>query len=105
MTAPSFSSYAKATCTASPGSMVAQPSAPRLSDEQQTKLARLIDLRREHDAVSAGLSLEIAMMLGDRDGAQRARKEMEAQIGARRAVRESGCFFDQVGELDAGRFA
>lgn len=65
-----------------------------------THLAQLIDRRREAAAIVAGLDVEIAMALGDRDGAQRARKEMEAQAGARRAAREV-CHFDLAGELDA----
>lgn len=63
-------------------------------------LAQLIDRRREAAAIVAGLDVEIAMALGDRDGARRARKEMEAQATARRAAREA-CYFDQAGERDA----
>ena len=62
-----------------------------------TELAHLIDRRRELAARLAGLDVEIAMALGDRDAAQRARKEMEVQIGARLASREAGCYFDAEG--------
>ena len=41
------------------------------------------------------------MALGDRDGARRALREMEAQTSARRAVVEAGCYFDSQGEQDA----
>lgn len=63
-------------------------------------LAQLIDRRREAAAIVAGLDMEIAMALGDRDGAKRALKEMNAQTAARWAMREA-CFFDQAGERDA----
>lgn len=63
-------------------------------------LAQLIDKRRELQAQVDGLSIEIAMRLGDRDGARRALKEMKAQVEARWAVREA-CYFDSQGELDA----
>lgn len=65
------------------------------------ELAILIDERRALAAALAGKDVEIAMALGDRDAAQKALKEMKAQIGARRAMREGGCFFDQAGERDA----
>lgn len=62
-------------------------------------LAQLIDRRREAAAIVAGLDVEIAMALGDRDGARRHLKEMEAQTVARKAMREA-CYFDQAGETD-----
>lgn len=65
-----------------------------------TPIAQLIDRERELRAALAGVQLEIAIYFGDRDGAQRARKEMEAQTVARKAAREA-CFFDQAGERDA----
>lgn len=68
-----------------------------------TDLALLIDRRRELAARLAGLDVEIAMALGDRDGARKAMKEMEAQTLARRAVREAGCYFVEQGEIDARR--
>lgn len=67
----------------------------------QSKLAVLIDERRALAAQVAGKDVEIAMALGDRDAARRALNEMKAQIEARHAVREAGCFFDQAGERDA----
>lgn len=65
-----------------------------------TPVALLIDERRALAAKVAGLDVEIAMALGDRAGADRARLEMEAQTGARRAVVEAECF-DSMGERDA----
>ena len=65
-----------------------------------TTLATLIDERRAIAAQLAGKDVEIAMALGDRDEAQRALKEMKAQVEARWAGREA-CFFDELGELDA----
>lgn len=65
-----------------------------------TTLATLIDQRRALAAMVAGKDVEIAMALGDREEAQRALKEMKAQVEARWAVREA-CFFDELGEIDA----
>lgn len=65
-----------------------------------TTLATLIDERRALAAMVAGKDVEIAMALGDREEAQRALKEMKAQVEARLAVREA-CYFDSQGELDA----
>lgn len=61
-------------------------------------LAILIDQRRAIAAQLAGLDVEIAIAVGDRDAAYRALKEMKAQTLARRAVRETGCYFDLAGE-------
>lgn len=66
-----------------------------------TTLAQLIDQRRALAAKVAGKDMEICMALGDRDGARRALREMEAQTSARRAVVEAGCYFDAMGERDA----
>ena len=63
-------------------------------------LAQLIDERRDLAAKLAGKDIEIAMALGDRDAAIRARKEMEAQTVARKAARAAGCFFVERGEVD-----
>ena len=65
-----------------------------------TTLATLIDERRALAAMVAGKDVEIAMALGDREEAQRALKEMKAQVEARWAVREA-CYFDTQGEIDA----
>lgn len=64
-------------------------------------LAILIDQRRAVAAKLAGLDVEIAVAVGDRDGAYRALGEMKAQTLARRAVREQGCYFDIAGEQHA----
>ncbi len=66
------------------------------------RAAKQIDDRRALAAQVAGKDIETLMAHGDRDGAQRARQEMEAQVVARRAAREAGCFFDIAGERDAG---
>ena len=65
-----------------------------------TPIAALIDERRALAAQVCGKDVEIAMALGDREEAQRALKEMKAQVEARWAVREA-CYFDSQGELDA----
>lgn len=66
-----------------------------------TRLAQLIDQRRAAAAYVAGLDIEIAMAVGDRDAAQRAMKEMNAQTEARKAARDVGCFFHEAGARDA----
>lgn len=53
-----------------------------------TPLSKLIDQRRALAARVAGKDLEIAMVLGDRESAHRALKEMTAQVEARLAMRE-----------------
>lgn len=65
-----------------------------------TEIALLIDKRRAVAAQLAGLDIEIAIYFGDRDGAQRARKEMESQTIARQAYRDTGCFFVDQGDMD-----
>lgn len=56
-----------------------------------TPIAIPIDERRALAVKVAGKDVEIAMALGDRDGANRARREMEAQTSARRSVVEAEC--------------
>ena len=51
------------------------------------ELAQLIDKRRALAAQLAGVELQICMAVGDRDGARRHLKEMNAQTEARRAAR------------------
>ena len=51
------------------------------------KLAELIDKRRELAARLAGVEAEIALALGDRDGARRHLEEMKAQTLARHAAK------------------
>lgn len=55
------------------------------------KISELIDLRRAAAARLAGIDLEMAIALGDRDAAQRAMREMNAQVGARYAARDVAC--------------
>ena len=51
------------------------------------KLAELIDKRRELAAQLAGVELEIAMAVGDRDGARKHLEEMKAQTLARHGAK------------------
>lgn len=60
-------------------------------DAQDSILAELIDKRRELAAKVAGVDVEIAMVLGDRDGARKHLKEMNAQTEARKAARFAMC--------------
>ena len=50
-------------------------------------IGALIDMRRDLAAQLAGVELQICMAVGDRDGARRFLKEMNAQTEARRAAR------------------
>ena len=52
-----------------------------------TELAQLIDQRRDLAAQVAGLDAEIALAVGDRDGARRAAEEMKAQTLARHGAK------------------
>ena len=54
-------------------------------------ISELIDQRRQLAAQIAGVDLQIAMALGDRDAAQRAMREMNAQTEARKAARFAMC--------------
>ena len=58
---------------------------------QDECIARLIDQRRELAAQLAGVDLQLAMAIGDRDAAQRHMREMNAQTEARRAARFAMC--------------
>lgn len=51
------------------------------------ELAQLIDKRRELAAKLAGVELQIAMAVGDRDGARRHLEEMKAQTLARQGAK------------------
>ena len=58
---------------------------------QDECIARLIDQRRDLAAQLAGVDLQLAMAIGDRDAAQRHLREMNAQTEARRAARFVMC--------------
>ena len=51
------------------------------------KLAEMIDKRRELAAQLAGVELQIALAVGDRDGARRHLEEMKAQTLARHGAK------------------
>lgn len=51
----------------------------------------LIDRRRAVAAQLAGIDVQLAIAVGDRDAAQRAMHEMNAQVGARYAARFAEC--------------
>ena len=51
------------------------------------KLAELIDKRREPAAQLAGVEMQIALAVGDRDGALRHLEEMKAQTLARHGAK------------------
>jgi len=80
--------------TASPDLSVGRE-CPSCLSAGEHKLAILIDERRALAAQVAGKDVEISLALGDRDAARRALNEMKAQISARHAVREAGCFDKQ----------
>ncbi|MDR6886114.1 MULTISPECIES: hypothetical protein [Variovorax] len=51
-----------------------------------TPIQKLVHRQRAHLILAEGLGIEICMALGDREGAHRHRREMEAQIAARDAA-------------------
>ena len=55
------------------------------------ELAQLIDKRRDLAAQLAGVEMQIAMAVGDRDGARKHMEEMNAQTEARKAARFAMC--------------
>jgi hypothetical protein len=52
-----------------------------------TELAQLVDKRRDLAAQLAGVEMEIAMALGDKEAARKALEEMKAQTLARHAAK------------------
>ena len=52
-----------------------------------TELAQLIDKRRDLSAQLSGVELQIAMAVGDRDGARKHLEEMKAQTMARQSAK------------------
>ena len=60
-------------------------------NKQDQAIASLIDRRRALAAQLAGVDMELAIAVGDRDAAQRALKEMNAQTEARYAARAVAC--------------
>lgn len=68
--------------------MTATQGPPPGSDE---RIARLIDERRNLAAALAGKDIELALAVGDRDGALLALREMNAQTTARIAARHHAC--------------
>ena len=54
---------------------------------KNNELGQLIDQRRELSARLAGIELQIAMAIGDREAALQHMKEMNAQTEARKAAR------------------
>lgn len=66
------------------------------------RVQQLVAQRRTHEILAKGLDIEICTALGDRAGAARALREMNALIAARWAQlqqleEEGGCFFDLAG--------
>lgn len=58
---------------------------------KNNELGQLIDQRRELCARLAGIELQIAMAVGDRDAARKHMKEMNTQTEARKAARFATC--------------
>lgn len=54
-------------------------------------LGALIDQRRALSAQLAGVELQIAIFVGDRDAARQYMREMNAQTAARHATRFAAC--------------
>lgn len=72
-----------------------------------TPAQKLVDEIRDLHAQAAGKQIELCMLLGDREGAQRAQREMFALVEARQAAAYSqhelngdGCYFTEQAERD-----
>lgn len=69
-----------------------------------TPAQKLIDEIRDLQAQAAGKQVELCMLLGDREGAQAAKREMYALIEARMAaaheINGPGCYFHDQAERD-----
>lgn len=71
-----------------------------------TPAQQLVDDIRALDAQAAGKRLELAVLLGEREEAQRYMREMNAITEARRAAALSraeeagGCYFVAAGQID-----
>lgn len=69
-----------------------------------TNLQLLVHQQRAHLIEAEGLGIQICMALGDREGAHRHRREMEAQIAARDAAiqqseEEGESYFEAAGTV------
>lgn len=76
-----------------------------------TPAQKLVDEIRDLQAQAAGKQIELCMLLGDREGAERAQGEMFALIEARQASAYSraelngeGCYFTEQAERDLTMF-
>ena len=69
-----------------------------------TPTQKLVDEIRDLQAQVAGKQVELCMLLGDREGAERAQREMYALIEARQAAAHAihgpGCYFIEQAERD-----
>lgn len=70
------------------------------------QIQKLVAQRRAHEILAEGLGIEICMALGDRDGAARHLREMNALIAARFAQleqleEEGGNYFVLAGQMSA----
>lgn len=68
------------------------------------KIQKLVAQRRTYEILAKGVEIELCMALGDREGADRALREMNA-LGAARLAQlqqmeeEGGCFFVDAGDM------
>lgn len=72
-----------------------------------TPAQKLIDEIRDLQAQAEGKKIEFCLLLGDRDGAERAQREMFALVEARQAAAYAqaelsgqGCYFNDQAERD-----
>jgi hypothetical protein len=74
--------------------------------EVSAKRSQLVDEIRGLEAQIAGKRIEFCMLIGDREGAERYRKDMYDLIEARKAAvivgaeETGGCFFEATGRAD-----
>lgn len=72
-----------------------------------TPAQKLVDEIRDLQAQAAGKQIELCMLMGDKEGAQAAQREMFALVEARQASAYSraelngdGCYFTEQAERD-----
>jgi hypothetical protein len=76
-------------------------------EKDMTPAQKLVDEIRDLQAQAEGKKLELCMLLGDKEGAQAAQREMFALIEARQAaayaqpaLNGQGCYFNDQAERD-----
>lgn len=82
-----------------------KPSSQANKGESMITTQKLVDEIRDLQAQAAGKQIQLCMLLEDREGAERAQREMYALIEARQAAAHAfygtGCYFQERSEVDS----